>query len=260
MSTQTRPQLLDRSPPHPDTPLRWCDEDMDTLYAACEKEIAEPASASEVSTNTLTLVPAPEQRAVQEQPAVSDQRAVSPPVSPAQIELDAKRLTENTGSCYLYGSLAPLFGTQFDQQTYRSYLNHLLKDAGNPADPLEKMMIEQMALSHHAIGRLHVKAASSQSEQEATIYNSAAARMMNEYRRSAMALKNYRAPTPQGHVTLMRVQQQNVSVGDQQVALVEGLKNRDAVVLGLSSQSEKSVAPALEHHGQTKSERGSEAR
>jgi hypothetical protein len=219
---------------------------MDALVDACEKDFPEvvesPPPVSTVTSNPRVTEPTP------------DQRLVVPPVVPDKAELDALRLKDNTGSCYLYGSLAPLFGAQFDQLAYRSYLNRLLHDAGNPTDPLERMMIEQLALSHHAIGRLHVKAAASKSEHETSVYNASAARLMSEYRHSVLALKNYRAPTSPGSVTVMRVHQQNVAVGDQQVALVEGPKNRGSKVLNLPAKPAQSDAPAPEHHGEKKSE------
>src|SRR5262245_51047132 len=32
---------------------------------------------------------------------------------------------------------------------YRAYLAQLIKDAGDPPDPIERMLIEQLALAHH---------------------------------------------------------------------------------------------------------------
>ena len=40
------------------------------------------------------------------------------------------------------------------------YLRQLLRDAGDPADPIERMMIEQIALVHHKIGELYYRSAS----------------------------------------------------------------------------------------------------
>ena len=52
----------------------------------------------------------------------------------------------------------------------RLYLLGVLEDAGNPTDPIERMLVEQICLAHHNIGRLHVKAASADHPEEARVY------------------------------------------------------------------------------------------
>lgn len=79
------------------------------------------------------------------------------------------------------------------------------------------MLVEQIALAHHNIGRLHVQAARAETIQQANAYNSAAARLLAEFRRSVLALKSYREPPTTRQVTV--VQQQNVAE-NQQVAFV----------------------------------------
>jgi hypothetical protein len=165
--------------------------------------------------------------------------------SQEKAEQDAMNIKDDTGAAYLYGSLAPLFGQQIDQKAYRVYLDRLMRDAGNPSDPLERMIVEQLALCHHAIGRLHVKAAGSRSVQETTAYTAAAARLMAEHRRSTLALQTYRTPAPvtsPGALTLIR--QQNVAVGEQQVALVENASDPPRLL----TNGKQEGAPALEHH------------
>src|SRR5262249_42206623 len=131
-----------------------------------------------------------------------------------------------------------------------AYLKQLFQEVGNPSDPLERMVIEQLALAHHCIGRLHVKSASSKTMHEATAYIAAAARLMTEYRRSALALKTYRDPARAAHVTVVR--QQNVAVGDQQVALVEGGNKEKRPVPRLEcSTQESNEAGELDHGSDT---------
>src|SRR5947209_1066733 len=110
------------------------------------------------------------------------------------VQQGAANLKELTGGTYLYGSLSPLFGNQVDNNSCCLYLDELLKQAGAPTDPVERMLLEQLTLAHHNIGRLHVKSSTSGSIQEASAYNGAAARLMAEFRRSSLALKAYREP------------------------------------------------------------------
>ena len=54
---------------------------------------------------------------------------------------------------------------------------------------------EQFALADPSIGRLHVQAAQTWSVEQAKAYNAAAARLLAEYWRSALAFRSYRAPS-----------------------------------------------------------------
>ncbi len=213
---------------------------VDDLIAACQADL--PEIGEEVAPSD------PEAPRRLPPPAGFDLRAtIRQEARRSRVEHDAKNLKDETAACYLYGSLSPLIGGQIDAGAYRAYIDGLLREAGNPTDPLERMMVEQLALAHHNIGRLHVKAASCRSVQEASAYNAAAARLMAEFRRSALALKTYRAPAgAPAHLTV--VKQQNVAVGEQQVALVEGPGERQAGMPQLPSNAEQRGAPALLEH------------
>jgi hypothetical protein len=100
-----------------------------------------------------------------------------------------------------------------------TYVTQLLKDAGDPTDPVERMMIEQIALAHHNIGQLYVRAAVATNADQVQVYYAAAARLTSEFRRLALAWKAYREPTPAKNVVL--VEQQNVAQ-HQQIAYVQG--------------------------------------
>jgi hypothetical protein len=126
----------------------------------------------------------------------------------------------NTGAAaFLYGSMAGLFGDVLDKDVYQAYRDRLLQDFGDVTDPVVEMMVEQLALAHLNIGRLHVRAANAASVDEAKAYNAAAARLMGEFRRTSLALKAYRVPASPRNVTVV---QQNLARGDQQIALVTG--------------------------------------
>src|SRR5262249_35201294 len=187
------------------------EQELDALIAACERDFPEIGNEPAPAHHGAPALPPT--------PALDLGHELHQ-TAQAKIDQDATTLKDETDGCYLYGTLAPLFGTQINNLAYRAYLKQLFHEVGNPSDPLERMVIEQLALAHHCIGRLHVKSASSKTMHEATAYIAAAARLMTEYRRSALALKTYRDPARAAHLTVVR--QQNVAVGDQQVALVEG--------------------------------------
>ncbi len=75
---------------------------------------------------------------------------------------------------------------------YQRYLEQLLLEAGSPSDPIERMMVEQLALAHFRVGQLHVGAAQAKSVEVVKLYNSATARLLGEFRRTALALRDYR--------------------------------------------------------------------
>jgi hypothetical protein len=129
----------------------------------------------------------------------------------------SQAVKDKASATYLAASAESILGTRILPQAYAPYMEQLLVDCGDTADPIERMLIEQIALAHHNIGRLHVQAARAESIQQANAYNSAAARLLAEFRRAILALKAYREPPTTKQVTV--VQQQNVAES-QQVAYV----------------------------------------
>jgi hypothetical protein len=85
----------------------------------------------------------------------------------------------------------------FDGQAAQAYLECLLEDAGNPRDPIERMMVEQLAVAHFRIAQLHVRAQKAQGVEAAKLYTAAAARLLGEFRRTALALRPYRGRLPE---------------------------------------------------------------
>lgn len=102
---------------------------------------------------------------------------------------------------------------------YRLFLDGLLRDAGNPTDPVERMLIEQLAMAHHRIGQLHAQAEQAQASEQAKVYLTAAARLTGEFRRLALAIRQYRQPMPRRSFTLIK--QQNLTPGGQQIAYLD---------------------------------------
>lgn len=85
----------------------------------------------------------------------------------------------------------------FDPKAFRLYLGQLVEDAGNPTDPIERMLIEQLGLAHFRIALLQVGASEVKTNEGVKIHNAAAARMLGEFRRTALALRAYRSHVPE---------------------------------------------------------------
>jgi hypothetical protein len=122
-----------------------------------------------------------------------------PPVQTEVIADDehhAGHLRETVPSIFMFASLSQAFKV-IDQHAYKLYRDHLLADCGSPTDPIEIMIIEQLALAHFGVGLLSCKAANAGKVEAVGVYAGAAARLMGEFRRSALALQAYRAASRQ---------------------------------------------------------------
>ena len=114
---------------------------------------------------------------------------------------------------------AKMFKDSIPASSYQLYRNDLLHNSGKPTDPIEVMLIEQLMWAHHAIGNLHVLTASATTAEETNTYSACTTNLMGEFRRTSLALKEYRGPTIPQNLTL--VGQQNLAAGNQHVALVQ---------------------------------------
>ena len=121
---------------------------------------------------------------------------------------------------YLADILGPVLGKSVKILGFQAYRDQLMRECGNPTDPIERMLIEQLAMAHHSIARLHTKAASAKTAEDADRYSSAASRLLGEFRRSAQCYKDFRSPAAGKQITL--VAQQNLAAGNQQIAYVGG--------------------------------------
>jgi hypothetical protein len=138
-----------------------------------------------------------------QQPATASETTCPPHLPPkapqAEDESETVRkqayiLREETAAIYLSGSNGPLFQGQIQPLAFNSYVHQLLHDAGDPKDPIERMLVEELVLAHHTIGRFHVLSADAQGATEACLYQAAAVRLLGEFRKTALALKSYRLP------------------------------------------------------------------
>ena len=74
----------------------------------------------------------------------------------------------------------------------RVYLDDLVRESGNPSDPVEIMLLEQTAMCHLLSMKLQSKASGVEGTEAIELYLSGAARLSSEFRKTALALKEYR--------------------------------------------------------------------
>ena len=136
--------------------------------------------AAEEATGAKSKEPTPEQRAARQAEAL---RQVFPACMAVALSL--------------HGQIGP--------SGYKAYLTQLLKDAGDPVDPIERMLLEQLALAHFRIAQLHADAGRAQGVEAVKIYNSIASRLLGEFRRTALAIRLYRTRLPEGKAEKLKV-------------------------------------------------------
>ena len=91
-------------------------------------------------------------------------------------------------------ALATAMGVESKIETSgcRVYLDDLVKDSGNPVDPVEIMLLEQTAMCHLLSMKLQSKTSGAEGTEAIELYLSGAARLSSEFRKTALALKEYR--------------------------------------------------------------------
>lgn len=104
----------------------------------------------------------------------------------------------------------------------KTYLDEFCRDANSTDDPVERVMLEQLAFAHHRLAHLHLESSQATDVEAIQIYNAAAARLLSELRRLALAIREYRSPTSGKsskveHIVRQEIHQQNVSHGGQEV-------------------------------------------
>ena len=74
----------------------------------------------------------------------------------------------------------------------RIYLDDLVKDSGNPVDPVEIMLLEQTVMCHQYSIQMQALSKKAEGTEAIELYLSGAARLSGEFRKTALALKEYR--------------------------------------------------------------------
>ncbi len=146
-----------------------------------------------------------------------------PPADPAAAQRRdaALRQASATRSLHIPSSLSRMQGdTNLGTLGARAYFNTIMREAGEPTDPIERMMVEQMILAHHRIAHLYSRADLTQTPEYAKLLNGSANRLLGEFRRLALAIKAYRLP-PASRSFAVIAQQNVVASGSQQVSYTD---------------------------------------
>lgn len=183
-------------------------------------------------------------------PTNTTNRQRRPPVNPAlqaaSIPQQATVIKELSTASVLATCLSKTMGMTLHSGAFKAYLDDVLAAARSSKDPVERMLIEQLVLAHHRIGELQAQAAVADDPQVIDTFNSAAARLMGEFRRTSLALREYRSPTAAPNITV--VKQQNVAAGDQQITLVDGKGDAQPAEKNNScNELTSNTPPALTH-------------
>jgi hypothetical protein len=93
----------------------------------------------------------------------------------------------------------------------RIYLSSLYPDAKRPKDAIQQMLFDQATIAHQRLAQLQALAHNSKTLEAAKVYNQAATRLMGEFRRFALAIKQYQQPPSAKSFAV--IHQQNVAAG-----------------------------------------------
>lgn len=92
--------------------------------------------------------------------------------------------------------IAPAVGKQFAVADVVAYLDRFVDDAGAPADPVQRALVEQFAFAHLRVAGLHADAQAAKSVDAVKVLNAAGARLMAECRRLALTISTLRGSAP----------------------------------------------------------------
>lgn len=148
-----------------------------------------PQTAGRPDPTTIPLRGVMRMAGAQQHPEAPDP---SQPVDPQQKQqLVAHRAkTLETGVFPAMMASALGLGNGFDVPAFAAYLREILAQHGDPTDPTERMLIEQLCMAHFRIAHLHVHAGSAQTLEAVKVYSTAAVRLLGELRRTALTLRN----------------------------------------------------------------------
>ena len=105
----------------------------------------------------------------------------------------ALNLRDNAAAGWLYWVTNSTLGEQIGPDAFKLYRDMMLKEAGDPSDPVERMLVEQLALSHFSIGQLRIRSCTTELPKMALAFSDSATRLLGEFRRCSLALEEYRS-------------------------------------------------------------------
>ena len=175
-----------------------------------------------VDRNHQSIRESPESRLLQppgESPSEMSEiaRAASEPAEVSQV--DPLAVLTLTSSAALLGIVGDGLNRALARGDWNTldYRTAMMRACGSPTDPVEVMLIDLLLWSHHRLAHLYPEAANCDDPAVAEMLHGRAARLTSEFRRTALALKQYRSPPP-GASSVTVVQQTAAAVSDQSPA------------------------------------------
>ena len=115
------------------------------------------------------------------------EQTIHPRFTPEQQSLVGKKIIAPAAKATVMG-----VESKIETSGCRVYLDDLVRESGNPSDPVEIMLLEQTAMCHLLSMKLQSKASGVEGTEAIELYLSGAARLSSEFRKTALALKEYR--------------------------------------------------------------------
>lgn len=106
-----------------------------------------------------------------------------PPPPPLDPRLMARNIREVGPAAALYAAMSSFYGGKLELAVYKELVEGVLHDLGDPQDPMERMLAEQIILGHHVVGRLQARAAGQEKAENAEVYLRGATKLMSEFRK-----------------------------------------------------------------------------
>lgn len=164
---QAKEHIQPRAPRRPSRldPFRHSPSDEDDRFfsTAATQKASDASAKPTVAQASSTPIPADKQ-------AGTIDKALFPSILAAALQMDK----------------------YFDVKGYRAFLDRIFAEAGSPTDPVEVMLLEQLVLAHLRAAQLQAHAGMAEGLEAVRLYNAAAARLLAEFRKTALALKSYR--------------------------------------------------------------------
>jgi hypothetical protein len=105
----------------------------------------------------------------------------------------ALNLRDNAAAGWLYLITNSTLGEKIGPDAFLVFRKLMLEEAGNPTDPIERMLIEQLALAHFSIGQLRIRSCTTDMPKMSLAFSDSATRLLGEFRRCSLALEEYRS-------------------------------------------------------------------
>lgn len=97
-----------------------------------------------------------------------------------------------------------------------AYLDDFAKRAGGPTDPVEEAMVRQLAQADMLVGQMLMQANIAKTPQAAAAFGNVGCRLLGEFRKLAISLKDYRSDNHQRRTTV--IHHEVTHVGQQNIA------------------------------------------